>query len=843
MKIRHLSSIAPLVFTGAAVLLVISVYEWVDEIFWPHISPDQQHLHLHFFIAFVCCVTAFFITRYLKANSIITSIVESSEDGIIGQDLDGKVTSWNDGAQGIYGYCLEEVKGRPLSMLVPSGAVDEFSIALDSLKQGRRVEYLEAARVRKDDELIHVSMTVSPIRNAAGMVTGVSTIVRDITEKKRMEEALQSAKESLELEVKKRTVELEMTNEQLRKEIQEREQIQKALQLERDRFMNILDSMEDRVYIANRDCDIQYANPAIEREFGPAGGRKCYEYLHGIKDVCAGCRQKEVYSGKSVRWVATSARNQKTYDFFDMPLKNADGSISRLQIFRDITEYKRVEEALRESEERYRTLFYQANDAVYVLGLNPEGAYSKFIEFNDNLCRMLGYTKEQFLSLSYLDVVAPESIDNSLMAKDKLVKQKHLLTERLFVAKDGKRIPVEVSSHLFDYKGQPNVLAIARNIAERKQAQESLRQSEIKYRKLAQEFDTLLHAIDDTLVLLSPEMEVLWTNNGPVYQLNESVAEAVGKCCHELLYGRSQPCSECPVKKAFRTGEVETQVSSGSGKFLDMRAFPIKDGDKVISVILLVIDITEKMTMQAEAMQTSHLASLGELAAGVAHEINNPINGIINYAQILIDECASESMENDLGKRMMKEGERIADIVKSLLSFARGGRDDKWPVRIDAVLKESLILTQAQIRKESIRLDTSMPDDLPEIEANLQKLQQVFLNIINNARYALNEKYPARHDDKVLEIRGESINVDGREHVRITFYDRGTGIPPDKLSLLTKPFYSTKPFDKGTGLGLAITQRIISDHGGRLDFESAQGEFTKVIVLLPTKGLLPAVRA
>ena len=288
--------------------------------------------------------------------------------------------------------------------------------------------------------------------------------------------------------------------------------------------------------------------------------------------------------------------------------------------------------------------------------------------------------------------------------------------------------------------------------------------------------------------------------------------------------------------RCFHTGEAEAQVSSRSGRFLDKRAYPIKDGDQVSSVILLVSDITEKMSMQAEAMQANHLASLGELAAGVAHEINNPINGIINYAQILINECGPDSLENDIGRRIVKEGDRIADIVRSLLSFARGGREDKRPARVDAILKESLILTQAQIRKESIRLETYLAEDLPEIEANFQQIQQVFLNLISNARYAIHEKYPARHEDKVIEIRGERVTVNGREHVRITFHDRGVGIPADKMSLLTKPFFSTKPFGKGTGLGLAITHKIVTDHGGQLSFESVEGEFTRVTVDLPAKG-------
>ena len=128
----------------------------------------------------------------------------------------------------------------------------------------------------------------------------------------------------------------------------------------------------------------------------------------------------------------------------------------------------------------------------------------------------------------------------------------------------------------------------------------------------------------------------------------------------------------------------------------------------------------------------------------------------------------------------------------------------------------------------------NIPDDLPKIQANPQGMQQIFLNIINNARYALNEKYPTRHESKIIEIFGEAITSGEREYVRMTFADRGVGISADNLPILTKPFFSTKPFGKGTGLGLAISERIIMEHGGRLTFESQEGEFTKVIVDLPT---------
>jgi signal transduction histidine kinase len=357
--------------------------------------------------------------------------------------------------------------------------------------------------------------------------------------------------------------------------------------------------------------------------------------------------------------------------------------------------------------------------------------------------------------------------------------------------------------------------------------------NERKFRILSQEFQALLNAITDTLILFSPKMTVLWTNSENYGQFNETESDTARQYCYALIHKSATLAPDYPIKKCFTTGDKEVAIISYHGAMLDLRAFPIKEAGKVNSVLLLVSDITEKMAMQAEAMQAGHMASLGELASGVAHEINNPITGIINYGQILVNECRPESMERDIGERIVKEGDRIGRIVKTLLSYARDGQDEKLPTRVSAILEESIILTQAQIRKEGIDLKIDLADDLPAIHANLQQIQQCFINIINNARYALNEKYPGRHADKRLEITGEKIAVDDLPYVRIVFYDHGGGIAAKEIPMITRQFFSTKPFGKGTGLGLNITEKIIKDHGGRLSFESGKGEFTRVIILFP----------
>jgi signal transduction histidine kinase len=301
------------------------------------------------------------------------------------------------------------------------------------------------------------------------------------------------------------------------------------------------------------------------------------------------------------------------------------------------------------------------------------------------------------------------------------------------------------------------------------------------------------------------------------------------------LYQSSTPCEECHALKCFRTGEaVNAQFSSGEGRVWDLNAFPIEEKDgETTKVIMIYRDVTERANLQAEAMRASHLASLGELSAGVAHEINNPINGIINYAQILVNKSENGDEKEEIANRIIKEGNRITSIVKSLLSFARDRQEDKGPIAIHDIFSDTLALSEMLLRNNGVTLKLDVPPKLPTIIGNSQQIQQVFLNIINNAQYALNRKYEGRDEEKVLEISATEVSDDNRAYLRITFLDRGTGIPAHLLGKVTDPFFSTKPKGQGTGLGLSISHGIITDHEGRMLIESSEGEFTNVVIDLP----------
>ncbi len=369
-------------------------------------------------------------------------------------------------------------------------------------------------------------------------------------------------------------------------------------------------------------------------------------------------------------------------------------------------------------------------------------------------------------------------------------------------------------------------------------SEKSLRESEARFRRLYQEFRILLDAISDSLFLVSRDLKIVWANSGTARLVGKDAAMIAGQYCYAELHNRQEPCPDCYVLKSFATGLSQTgDIQADGGRLFDVETFPVRDESGEMHTVLVVLkDVTEKTTLRAEAMRAGHLASIGELAAGVAHEINNPINGIINYARMLADDTSSSARAQGISARIMKEGDRVAAIVSSLLSFGRERKDEKRPVTIGEILSEVLVLTGTQIERDGIHLETAVPEGLSPVRANPQQIEQVFLNVLSNARHALCQKYPESDENKKVSIQAESLVISGLPYVRICFLDYGTGIPADMIDRVTDPFFSTKPAGQGTGLGLSISYGIIKDHSGMLTIESSEGQFTRVIIDLPAKG-------
>lgn len=496
---------------------------------------------------------------------------------------------------------------------------------------------------------------------------------------------------------------------------------------------------------------------------------------------------------------------------------------------------RRVERRLRKSEQKFRSVFQTT--AVGMAILSKEW---KVLEVNDALSQMTGYDAKELL-FHHVDRFGFESDKEEHRALRREVEsgnRKYYHCEKRYHHRSGKTVWGRNSvASVCGEDGLPlYYVSLVQDITEQKKSGQELQLSEVKYRNLTREFEALLDGIPDSLVLLSPQMKVVWGNKGAAQIAGVPSGELTGRDCPMLCAGGN---IECPVKRCFKSGNrEEDQVRSHDGRHLEIKAFPLKDRNgEVLSVIEMASDVTEKLQLREEAMRSAQLASLGELAAGVAHEINNPINGIINYAQVLADEEVQSDNAMEILDRLIREGCRIANIVGGLLSFARQSKDEKEAIAFKEIYRACLTMLESQFAKDGIALDAEFPQELPDVLAHKQQVQQVILNILSNAHYALNQKYSGSDEHKKIKIRAKLMVDVKPARVQVMFKDYGSGIAEDVIDKVVDPFFSTKPTDKGTGLGLSISHGIITDHQGKMIIDSVEGSHTRVFVELPVANL------
>lgn len=232
--------------------------------------------------------------------------------------------------------------------------------------------------------------------------------------------------------------------------------------------------------------------------------------------------------------------------------------------------------------------------------------------------------------------------------------------------------------------------------------------------------------------------------------------------------------------------------------------------------------------------RAGRLSLLGEIVENIAQEVKNPINDIISYAEILKDRFSEQCQDVDISDRIIKKGDRVAKIVNSILSFAQCQKEECCPANIRDIICDTLSLVKSLIIKNDIKFSVDIPSDLIKVKVRRKEIQQVFLDIIDNACFALNQRFPKFSEYKFFELKSDTVEVDNRKYIRTIFHDGGIGIPETTLNNIWDPFFSTKPEGEGTGLGLAISKAIIINHGGRIWVESVENQYTKVIVDLPT---------
>jgi PAS domain S-box-containing protein len=484
-------------------------------------------------------------------------------------------------------------------------------------------------------------------------------------------------------------------------------------------------------------------------------------------------------------------------------------------VCRDVTERNQMHEALRESEDRYRTIFESANDILMLI--DNKG---KILDVNARIEDVGGYKREELVGKdirTLSEIMSQESLN--IVAGNYLKrmagKDVPFYDVEMF-KKNGERLVIQINA-VAVRKGDNIIgdLAILRDITEAKQVEKSL--------KLQKDLiDRILATIPNAVLLLDKNLNVIIANQTfyKLFKLKKNKIEE--KSVNELI---SAPELDHAIKNLLDSKEQKTSTEfryyiESAEKILIAHIFPMENE----CLLLVINDVTEEREKQERLYLTDRLVSVGEMAAGIAHELNNPLTSVIGLSSVILKQDAPETIKEDLHS-IYSEAQRCANIVKNLLTFARKHVPKKEPLQITSIVADVLKLRAYEHKINNISVETEFPPDLPVVLADYFEIQQVFINIILNAEAAMIDA----NGGGTLKISGKSAN----NHVDISFSDDGPGIPKEHMRYLFNPFFTTKEVGKGTGLGLSICYGIIASHGGKIYARSEYGKGATFIVELP----------
>ena len=336
--------------------------------------------------------------------------------------------------------------------------------------------------------------------------------------------------------------------------------------------------------------------------------------------------------------------------------------------------------------------------------------------------------------------------------------------------------------------------------------------------------------LPSSIYIINRDFTLAAINSTRAARAGQEPAHFVGHRCYEAFVQRGEPCPGCRAAETINSGLATQRLNRywfDADRFIELEisSFPILDEkDAVIQAILIETDVTEKRNLEANLVQSEKLAAVGQLAASLAHEINNPLTAIIANAQLLrrdIPPGANDLL--DSVKLIEMAGLRAAQAVRNLLSIARKERYELAPIDLNDTLHNALSLIQHELVGRPVQISLSLEDGIPPVFASQDQLQGVWINLLLNAIDAI--------DKKNGEISINSHYTGSQFQVAIT--DNGKGISADHLARIFEPFYTTKSAGRGTGLGLSVCQRVIRQHGGDIRVESQPGSWTRFTVVLP----------
>ncbi len=738
-----------------------------------------------------------------RALSLLEATLESTADGILVVDNAGRIAGHNEK--------FREMWGIPAAVLEAGDDEQALRHVLDHLvdPEGflRKVKELYANPGNVSCDMLEfndgrVFERYSQPQQMGGKILGRVWSFRDVTERKRDEE---------------------------------------RIRLSAERYRSLFENSMDAIYITQREGPFIDVNKAALDLFGYTRDEMIgMDVKHVYADpadrirfqaaieAAGAVRDYEVRFRKKDGWVMDCLLTSTV-------LRDEAGDVIGYQgIMRDISEKKRIEIELKESEEWLRTIFEASPAGIVVV--DPEG---RITFANGSMEQIFGWAHNELAGVRYPELVheSERAIGDSTMQKLIRGDIELVAIERHYQRKDGSDFWGFLSGRrLVGSDGRLRaLLGIITDITDRKKMEQQL--LEIK-----QDWEDTFNTITDMITVHDGDFNIIRANRAAEQILNLPFLGMTKVKCYTQYHGTGCPPEGCPSCQVLKTGKSTTSeiFEPHLGRHIEIRAIPRLDRDQqLIGLIHVVRDITEHRKLEDQFRQAQKMEAVGQLAGGVAHDFNNILSAIIGYGHLLLMKMADDDPLRTNVDQIMEASERAATLTHSLLAFSRKQMISLKPVDLNDLLKkfEKFLL---RLVREDIVLRVVCPDEGIVVMADSGQIEQALMNLVTNARDAMPEGGELVIRTERVHIDNEFMKLDGHgkpgDYARITVTDSGMGMDEETSKKIFEPFFTTKEQGKGTGLGLAMVYGTIKQHGGYITVRSRPGQGTTFTIFLPLVG-------
>ncbi|HDP24867.1 MAG TPA: PAS domain S-box protein [Deltaproteobacteria bacterium] len=732
------------------------------------------------------------------SKAIFQTMVEKANDGIYVY-LDDRFFYVNPAFAKILGYPVRELETKSLSDVVHPRSRDlvekHYGEQIRGISEPERFDVIFLTR-RKQERIISLSPSIITLSGK----TAILNIARDITERRRMEDTLESS----------------------------------------NQFLNsLIANSSDAIVASDLNGGVLLFNRAAEEITGYNALEMLNQKIKIQSFMKPGERERimamlDEGNSDSPRRLIGEETSLFIKDGSLIPISlsvsyvyQGENPVAAVSVFRDLRPLKEFQDKLRESEQKYRILVEKSEDGIFVY----QGHRFKYT--NPKFRKLLGYSIDELGRMGLKDMVRPELADLIEGRYDKRIRGEKV-PEQYEIAladKDGLWRAFEITPSVIEYEGRPATQNVIRDITERREAEKALRASEAKYRATVEHTGTAMMILDD-------DYTILFANNQMERLSGYAKKDIEGKIRWTELVHADDIERMKRYHKARRSGN-KTVPSEYEFRFID-KAGKVRNSFITIGMIpgtrqsiVSIMDITDLKRLERELEQTRKMAILGEMSAHVAHEVRNPLQKIKTGLELLSRSQADEERQKRQMEGVKSGVDKLEKFVTQILDWTRSGQIRPRQYRISNIVDGLVFNCQEKLSASGIAVETSYDPQGDTIVADGVQIRQLMENIIENAIDAMPEGGTLTITTTAIEQYTFTRHKDSSpvDAVEIRVRDTGLGLSQEDLKKLFQPFFTKKT--KGTGLGLALVQKVVAIHGGEVTAVSEEGRGAEFIVRLP----------